>query len=185
MISYLDRSLLGTFHSFTQVEELTGDAFEYFSALILGDMGYESVRVSPKHSDFRADGGIDLYAEHNGEHVVGQCKRHSIKSGRYGYMKFEYVQALGGAMLRAKATEGVFVSTLPFSKTSKEYAEAVNIVLIGPDEIREFVEKNHEKVHEEELDEVYTLHPKSTLRRLFPLLCVLAVAMTMFHWLKL
>lgn len=184
MITYVDRSLLGTFRSFAQVEELTGDAFEYFSALILEDMGYESVRVSPKRGDFRADGGIDLFAEHNGKLVVGQCKRHSSKSGRYGYMKFEYVQALGGAMLRAKAEEGVFVSTLPFSKTSKEYAEAVNIVLIGPDEINEFVEKNAEKIHGEESEEIYTLHSKGILRRMFPLLCVLAVAIIMLHWLK-
>jgi len=185
MITYVDRSLLGTFRTFAKVEELSPDAFEYFSALMLEDLGYENVRVSPKHGDYKADGGIDLYANHNGNLVVGQCKHHSIRSGRNGFMKFEYVQALGGAMLRAKSPEGVFVSTLTFSKTSQEYAAAVNMLLLGPDEINAFVEKHAEKLQEES-GNTYDIHgdsSKSVMHKLFPIICVVFVVVAIAYWL--
>ncbi|MDO8468162.1 MAG: restriction endonuclease [Candidatus Peribacter sp.] len=126
------------------MQDLSPKAFEYFSKYLLETMGYEHVQVSPKHGAFNADGGIDLYAQRNGNLVVGQCKHHSERSGRGGYMKFEYVQALGGAMLKAGAQEGVFVSTLPFSRTSKDYAASVNMRLIGPEEINDVMAQSPE-----------------------------------------
>lgn len=183
MITYVNRSLIGSFHTFEQVEDLSSDAFEYFSALMLEDLGYEHVRVSQKFGNYKSDGGIDLYAEHNGNMVVAQCKRHSVKSGRFGYIKFEYVQALGGAMLKAKAPEGVFVSTLPFSKTSKKYAEAVNMHLIGPDEIKEFVEKNAEKLKSEELEGALDNHPKLSVKGFIHLLIWLLGGCLFLIWL--
>jgi len=137
MITYVDRQFVQTFHSREEVQDLSPKAFEYFSKYLLETMGYSHVQVSPKHGAFNADGGIDLYAQRNGNLVVGQCKHYSERSGRGGYMKFEYVQALGGAMLKEGAQEGVFVSTLPFSKTSRDYAASVNMRLIGPEEIND------------------------------------------------
>lgn len=146
MISYVDRQFVRAFHTMDEVQDLSPQAFEYFSKYMLEELGYTRVQVSPKHGEFNADGGIDIYAQHNGNSVVGQCKKYTERSGRAGYMKFEYVQALGGAMLKTKAQEGVFVSTLPFSKTSKQYALSVNMRLIGPDELNAFMAQYPEAV---------------------------------------
>ncbi len=116
-----------------EVRHLSPSAFEYFSKYLLKEFGYSDVQVSPKYGTFHADGGIDLYARHNGNFVVGQCK--SWTKGRAGYMPIEQVRALGGSMKEKHAPEGVFVSTLPFGKQSRIYAMSVGMTLIGPSEI--------------------------------------------------
>ena len=142
MITYKDGQFVRVFHTIEEVKILTPDAFEYFSKYLLELLGYEKVKVSEKHGAFNADGGIDLFAIHNDKNVVGQCKHWNEGTGRYGYMPIEQIRALGGAMLKENAKEGVFISTLPFSKASKEFAASVNIRLIGPIEINEIIRKS-------------------------------------------
>lgn len=126
-----------------EVRHLSPKAFEYFSKYLLKEMGYSDVLVSPKHGTFYADGGVDIYAKHNGNLVVGQCKKWT--KGRAGHMPIEHVRALGGSMREKNASEGVFISTLPYGKRAKIYAVSVGMVLIGPHEIAEVMRKVNPK----------------------------------------
>ncbi|MDD5055297.1 MAG: restriction endonuclease [Candidatus Peribacteraceae bacterium] len=135
MITYKDGQFVREFHTLEEVGTLSAEAFEYFSVYLLKLLGYRNIFVSKKRGSFRADGGVDIRAEHNGDTVVGQCKHWREGGGRHGYMPIEQVRALGGAMLQENTKESVFISTLPFSKTAKDYAASVNMRLIGPDEI--------------------------------------------------
>ncbi len=122
-----------------EVHRLTPTEFEYFSKHLLTELGYSEVLVSPKFGTFHADGGVDIYAKHNGHFVVGQCK-HWAK-GRAGYMPIEQVRALGGSMKEKNASEGVFISTLPYGRHTRIYAMNVGMTLIGPYEIASVMKK--------------------------------------------
>lgn len=140
MITYIDKQQFGLMQSLSDVLNLSPKAFEYFSKFLLEELGYTNVQVSKKHGSHGADGGIDIFARKDEERVLGQCKKWN--KGRAGYMPVEQVRALGGSMREHDAEEGVFISTLPFSETTRKYAERVNIFLIGPDEISKVLSRN-------------------------------------------
>jgi restriction endonuclease Mrr len=143
VITYIDKQQFGLMQSLDDVFSLSPKAFEYFSKFLLEGLGYTNVQVSKKHGDHGADGGIDIFAKQDEERVLGQCKKWT--KGRAGYMPVEQVRALGGSMKEHDADKGVFISTLPFSETTRRYAERVNICLIGPYEIEQVITRNNKK----------------------------------------
>lgn len=133
MKTYINQDDFRNMRSMGEIRELSPQAFEYFSKFLLQEMGYENVEVSPKEGSHHADNGVDIYARHNGNFVVGQCKR--WYRGISGYMPITEIRALGGTMNQFKAQEGVFISPLRYGKRARIFATSININLIGSDEI--------------------------------------------------
>lgn len=111
---------------------LTPREFEKWTALLLKELGYENVKVTPETND----GGKDIVCEKNGEKIYVECKRFLYgelaklkkekadeKGTSYDKVGREITQKLVGAMVADNVHKGMVITTGELLDNAKEYVE--------------------------------------------------------------
>lgn len=98
--------------------ELSPEEFETLSQRLLQRMGYAVRRVGGT-----GDGGIDLAGESDGETVLVQCKRYR------GSVGSAQVRDFYGALSKAQAARGYFITTGAFTGAARAWSQDVAIPL--------------------------------------------------------
>jgi HJR/Mrr/RecB family endonuclease len=120
------------------VDQLDGNSFETFSALLFSKQGFIS-QVTEKR---QGDGGIDMVATSNGVGILVQCK--SSQSSTIGWDAIKEV--VGGAMrYQAKMPSVKFkkiaITNQKFNSNATEQANFNNVELIDRMQIQEMLQK--------------------------------------------
>ena len=106
--------------------------FEKFCAEVLNRVGYKVKVTKPTQ-----DGGKDLVGTdpHNIK-IYGECKQWtSTHIGR------PHLQKMKGAMVDAKVSQGIFITTSRFSKQALDYAKRNNIKCVNRSELNKLINK--------------------------------------------
>lgn len=132
------------------VDQLDGNSFETFSALLFSKQGYIS-QVTEKR---QGDGGIDLIAISGGSGLLIQCK--SSQSSSIGWDAIKEV--VGGSMrYQAKMPNVKFkklaITNQRFNSTASEQAAFNHVELIDRKKIEQLLEKH--RITDFELDEFF------------------------------
>ena len=116
-------------------ETISWRAFEYFVAMLLNEMGYET-EVTPGTGDF----GTDIVARANDQVIAVQCKKNR-EGQNIGNDK---VQMLLGAMqlTTLKATSGILVTTSHFTRQAIRQAEGTSVVLWDKEVLHNLVSRH-------------------------------------------
>ncbi len=120
------------------VDQLDGNSFETFSALLFSKQGYIS-QVTDKR---QGDGGIDLIATYSGSGLLVQCK--STQSSTIGWDAIKEV--VGGAMrYQAKMPSVKFkkiaITNQRFNSNATEQANFNHVELVDRKQIEEMLQK--------------------------------------------
>ncbi len=119
----------------SDIELLNPLDFEWFCKFLLDESEYNSVLVTKKHGDRKADGGIDLTMRRDDKKIYVQCKRWSFGFGANNALPVRVIRELGGCMLRDNIDTGMVITTLVTDSYGQREAERMNITLLGRDEI--------------------------------------------------
>jgi SNF2 family DNA or RNA helicase len=130
------------------IDQLDGNSFEIFSALLLSKMGFLA-QVTEKR---QGDGGIDLIAINNGNGMLVQCK--SSQSASIGWDAIKEV--VGGAMRYQSRMPNVkfkkiAITNQRFNKAAVEQAEFNHVELIDRPKIENLLQE--QRITDFELDE--------------------------------
>lgn len=137
------------------IDQLDGNSFESFSALLFSKMGFIS-QVTEKR---QGDGGIDLVAIANGSGLLVQCK--SSRSTSLGWDAIKEV--VGGAMRYQSRMPNVkfkkvAITNQEFNSTAMEQAAFNQVELITRGQISDLLQKH--RITDFELDEfLFCIHP--------------------------
>lgn len=107
---------------------MDGLAFEKYAAELLKNQGYAKVTLTERY-----DYGIDITATKDGVHWGVQVKRHS------NMVKAEAVRQVVTALNKYKCQRAMVVTNSTFSRPAKVLAETNDCVLIGKDELAEWI----------------------------------------------
>lgn len=134
--------------SITDIDQLDGNSFETFSALLLSKMGFIA-QVTEKR---QGDGGIDLIAINSGIGMLVQCK--SSQSTSIGWDAIKEV--VGGAMryqskMPSVKFKKVAVTNQRFNATALEQAAYNHVELIDRSQIEQMLQQY--RITDFELDE--------------------------------
>ncbi len=123
--------------SIDQIATLHPQDFEWFTKFLLEKKGHSAVRVTQKRGALNGDGGVDVESFFDGKRIYTQCKRWrpSFRGTFKGFLPIRVVRELGGCMLRDAVPRGIVVTTLRYESLGKKEAAAMQIELIGRDEI--------------------------------------------------
>ncbi len=103
-------------------------AFEVYIAKLLKHRGFRNVRLTE-----RFDYGVDVIAEKDGVRWGVQVKRYN------NMVKAEAVRQVVTALIRYKCDRGMVVTNSTFSRPARELAADNRCVLIGRDELAEWI----------------------------------------------
>ncbi|MCR5591746.1 MAG: restriction endonuclease [Lachnospiraceae bacterium] len=113
-------------------EDMEGQEFEQYCAELLESKGFENVEVTPGSHDY----GIDIIADKDGISYAIQCKCYSdtvgIKAIQEAYAGRDYYGSMVGAVMTNQY----------FSKSAKEFADKLNIILWDGDFVMNLIEDN-------------------------------------------
>lgn len=107
--------------------------FEYFIAVLLKEMDYGNVIVTPQRKDF----GTDITAEKDGKTVAVQCKKYN-ENNRVGNVD---IQKLIGSMRYYRASHSIFVTTSYYTNHALEQTKNASIDLWDKDTLHGYVKK--------------------------------------------
>ncbi|MEY4732549.1 MAG: hypothetical protein RLZZ464_615 [Pseudomonadota bacterium] len=132
----------------TDIDQLDGNSFETFSALLLSKMGFIA-QVTEKR---QGDGGIDLIAINSGSGMLVQCK--SSQSASIGWDAIKEV--VGGAMryqskMPSVKFKKVAITNQRFNATASEQAALNHVELIDRPQIEQMLQQY--RITDFELDE--------------------------------
>ena len=100
-------------------DDMEGTEFEQYCAELLEAKGFENVEMTPPSHDY----GIDIIADRDGISYAIQCKCYSdsvgIKAIQEAYAGKDYYKAMIGAVMTNQS----------FTKSAREFADNLNIVL--------------------------------------------------------
>ena len=130
------------------IDQLDGNSFETFSALLLSKMGFLA-QVTEKR---QGDGGIDLIAINNGSGMLVQCK--SSQSASIGWDAIKEV--VGGSMryqskMPSVKFKKVAITNQRFNATASEQAVFNHVELIDRPQIEQLLQQY--RITDFELDE--------------------------------
>jgi SNF2 family DNA or RNA helicase len=131
------------------IDQLDGNSFEIFSALLFSKMGFIA-QVTEKH---KGDGGIDLIALNNGSGLLVQCK--SSQSTSIGWDAIKEV--VGGAMryqskMPSVKFKKVAITNQLFNATANDQAAFNHVDLIDRPQIEKMLQEH--RITDFELDEL-------------------------------
>ena len=110
-------------------DDMEGVEFEQYCAELLEAKGFENVETTPPSHDY----GIDIIADRDGIRYAIQCKCYSdpigIKAIQEAYAGRDYYNAM----------VGVVMTNQSFTKTAKEFADKLNIVLWDGDYVMDLI----------------------------------------------
>ncbi len=110
-------------------DDMEGVEFEQYCAELLEAKGFENVETTPPSHDY----GIDIIADRDGISYAVQCKCYSdsigIKAIQEAYAGKDYYNAM----------VGVVMTNQSFTKTAKEFADKLNIVLWDGDYVMDLI----------------------------------------------
>lgn len=110
-------------------DDMEGVEFEQYCAELLEAKGFENVETTPPSHDY----GIDIIADRDGISYAVQCKCYSdsigIKAIQEAYAGRDYYNAM----------VGVVMTNQSFTKTAKEFADKLNIVLWDGDYVMDLI----------------------------------------------
>ena len=110
-------------------DDMDGAEFEQYCAELLEAKGFENVEMTPPSHDY----GIDIIAHRDGISYAIQCKCYSdpigIKAIQEAYAGKDYYNAMIGAVMTNQS----------FTKTAKEFADKLNIVLWDGDYVMDLI----------------------------------------------
>lgn len=112
-------------------DDMEGSDFEMYCADLLLAMGYEDVEVTPASRDF----GVDIFAEKEGISYAFQCKCYAdpvgIKAVQEVYAGKDYYDSM----------VGVVITNQEFTKSAKEFADKLNVLLWDGDTVSKMISK--------------------------------------------
>lgn len=110
-------------------EDMEGQEFESYCAELLEAEGFENVETTPASHDY----GVDIIADRDGITYAIQCKCYSdsigIKAVQEAYAGRDYY----GCMV------GVVMTNQSFTKSAKEFADKLNIILWDGDYVMKLI----------------------------------------------
>ena len=110
-------------------DEMEGTEFEEYCAELLEAKGFENVELTPASHDY----GIDIIADKDGISYAIQCKCYSdpigIKAIQEAYAGKDYY----------KAMIGVVMTNQGFTKSAREFADKLNVVLWDGDYVMDLI----------------------------------------------
>lgn len=110
-------------------DEMEGTEFEEYCAELLEAKGFENVEMTPASHDY----GIDIIADKDGISYAIQCKCYSdpigIKAIQEAYSGKDYY----------KAMIGVVMTNQGFTKSAREFADKLNVVLWDGDYVMDLI----------------------------------------------
>ena len=110
-------------------EDMEGAEFEQYCAELLEAKGFENVETTPQSHDY----GIDIIADKDGITYAIQCKCYSdtvgIKAIQEAYAGRDYYQSM----------IGVVMTNQSFTKSAKEFAAKLNILLWDGDHVMNLI----------------------------------------------
>ena len=110
-------------------DDMDGAEFEQYCAELLEAKGFENVEMTPPSHDY----GIDIIADRDGISYAIQCKCYSdpigIKAIQEAYAGKDYYNAMIGAVMTNQS----------FTKTAKEFADKLNIILWDGDYVMDLI----------------------------------------------
>ena len=110
-------------------DDMEGAEFENYCAELLEAKGFENVELTPGSHDY----GIDIVADRDGISYAIQCKCYSdnigIKAVQEAYAGRDYY----------KSMVGVVMTNQYFTKSAREFAEKLNIVLWDGDYVMNLI----------------------------------------------
>ena len=110
-------------------DEMEGTEFEEYCAELLEAKGFENVEMTPASHDY----GIDIIADKDGISYAIQCKCYSdpigIKAIQEAYAGKDYY----------KAMIGVVMTNQGFTKSAREFADKLNVILWDGDYVMDLI----------------------------------------------
>lgn len=110
-------------------EDMEGQEFESYCAELLEAKGFENVETTPGSHDY----GVDIIADRDGITYAIQCKCYSdlvgIKAVQEAYAGKDYY----------KAMVAVVMTNQGFTKTAKEFAQKLNVILWDGDYVMKLI----------------------------------------------
>lgn len=116
------------------IDAMDGVKFEYYLAKLLTRRGYKNVRVTEKY-----DLGVDIVAQKDGVTWGIQAKRHN------SHVKAAAVRQVYTALTRYKCDRSMVITNNTFSRPARELANDVRCVLVGRDELAQWVYETSKK----------------------------------------
>ncbi|MBO8178490.1 restriction endonuclease [Aeribacillus pallidus] len=114
------------------IDKMTGHQFEEYVAELLKNLGYQSVKLTPK----TGDGGVDIVAkDHFGNSVAIQCKRLSSKVGNKAIQEVY----LGKKLLKCK--KAMVITNSYFTDPAIQAAQKVGVELWNRKKLIEEIRK--------------------------------------------
>lgn len=110
------------------IDVMDGLEFEKFVAKVMTSRGFSKVRLTERY-----DYGVDIIAHKDGVRWGVQVKRHSRM------VKAEAVRQVVTALNKYKCQRAMVVTNSTFSRPAKVLAETNDCVLIGKDELAEWI----------------------------------------------
>ena len=110
-------------------DDMEGAEFEQYCAELLEAKGFDNIEMTPPSHDY----GIDIIADKDSISYAIQCKCYSapigIKAIQEAYAGKDYYNAM----------IGVVMTNQSFTKTAREFADKLNIVLWDGDHVMDFI----------------------------------------------
>lgn len=134
------------------IDQLDGNSFETFSALLLSKMGFIA-QVTEKR---QGDGGIDLIAINSGSGMLVQCK-----SSQSAYIGWDAIKEVVGGAMRYQSKmpsvkfKKVAITNQQFNATASEQAAFNHVELIDRPQIEQMLQQY--RITDFELDEFLIL----------------------------
>lgn len=118
----------------SDVDTMTGTAFEHYCASVLSDNGFIEVHVTKASGDY----GADILAMKDQIRYVIQCKRSESSIG------VQAIQEVLGSRSIYKCHVGVVLTNNYFTENAKKLAEANNILLWNRDVLNKMASEKHQ-----------------------------------------
>ena len=112
------------------VNSMTGVDYEQYCLRILTKHGWET-----RGTSVTGDQGVDLISKKGDLKIAIQCKRHSSPVGNYA------VQEINAGIYYWEADIGIVISNAGYTKSAKELANKLSIILIHHEEIPDLDKK--------------------------------------------
>jgi len=104
----------------SEVDEMSGLEFEYYLSLLLGELEFKVVKITPASGDYGAD---LIVKDQDGTKIAIQAKRYKNSVG------LKAVQEIVAALSYYNCEKGMVITNSFLSQSAKKLAEANNIEL--------------------------------------------------------
>ena len=110
-------------------EDMEGKEFEEYCAELLEAKGFENIEITPDSHDY----GVDIITDRDGVSYAIQCKCYSGPVGVRAVQEVYAGKDYYGSMV------GVVMSNQSFTKSAREFAEKLNIMLWDGDHVMNLI----------------------------------------------